>query len=139
MTEYSSTGREAGARDERTMGHLFSDVSSGVSELIREEMELAKAELRRGVAKLVRDMVFLAIGAAISLVALLAFLDAAIYGLGEALPLWLSALIVGAVFLVIALVMVMKGINDLRRGDFLPKQTMESLREDARWAKEQVR
>lgn len=131
--------RNAGMHDDRSMGHLFSDVTSGVSELIREEMELAKAELRRGMAKLARDLIFLAIGSAVALVALLAFLDAAIYGLGEALPLWLSALIVGGVFLIIAMAMILKGINDLRKGDFMPKQTMESLKEDARWVREQVR
>lgn len=134
-----TTPNDSTTRDERTMGEVFADLTGGFSELLRDEVALAKAELRRGITVLVRDAIFLAIGTAIALAAVLTFIDAAVFGLGLVMPLWASALIVGGVFLIVALALILKGIQDLRRGEFLPKQTMESLRNDARWARERVR
>ena len=54
-------------------------------------------------------------------------------------PLWLSALVVGAIVAVIGYVLVQRGLSALRHEDLAPRQTIESLKEDTQWAKEQVR
>ena len=54
-------------------------------------------------------------------------------------PLWVSALIVGLVVAGIGYVLVQRGLSALKRQDFAPRQTLETLKEDTQWAKEQMR
>ena len=126
------------AKSERTLGEIFSDLTQNFSELVREEVALAKTELSQNASKLARDVVFLAIGGFIAYAGLLVLLAAAVLALAFLVPFWLSALIVGLVVVIIGYAFVQKGISDLRNGAFMPKQTVESLKEDREWAKEQL-
>ena len=127
------------AKSERTLGEIFSDLTQNFSELVREEVALAKTELSQNASKLARDVVFLAIGGFIAYAGLLVLLAAAVFALALVMPLWLSALIIGLVVVIIGYAFVQKGISDLRKGSFMPKQTVESLKEDREWAKEQIK
>jgi hypothetical protein len=63
-----------------------------------------------------------------------------IIGLAAAgLPWWLSALLVGLVVVGVGYMLVQKGLSALKHEDLAPRQTIESIKEDTRWAKEQVR
>jgi uncharacterized membrane protein YqjE len=121
---------------ERSIGEVISDLFRDGSELVRQEVELAKTELRENISRIARDSVGVAIGSALSLVGLLALVAAAILGLAEVLPAWASALIVGGVLMVIGLVLVMANIRAMRETGLAPKKTIETLREDARMVKE---
>jgi uncharacterized membrane-anchored protein YhcB (DUF1043 family) len=62
-----------------------------------------------------------------------------IVGLSRFMPLWLSALIVGVVVIVIGAIMIMSGRSSLQKMTVVPEQTVESMKENTEWAKEQVR
>jgi len=116
---------------------LISDVLAHVSSLIRKEFDLARAEVstninRAGVAigLLVGAMVI----ALVALNVLAAALVAAITELG--LDAGWSALIVGGIFALVALGMVMKGVNDLKLTSLAPSRTVKNLKRDADAVKE---
>jgi hypothetical protein len=53
-------------------------------------------------------------------------------------PLWASALIVGGIVAVVGYLLVQKGISALKQQDLTPRQTIQSIKEDTQWAKEQI-
>ena len=84
------------------------------------------AELSRETTTLVRQELQLAIIAAVVIV------------LGSVIPLWLSALAVGAAIALVGLVLVVKGANTLRQEDPAPRETIETLKEDKEWLRDQT-
>jgi hypothetical protein len=71
---------------------------------------------------------------------LLALVAAVIIGLAvNGVPWSLSALLVGLVVVGIGYALVQKGLSALKRESLMPQESIESLKEDAQWAKEQVR
>ncbi len=125
-------------RDERSLGDLFSELANETSLLIRQEVALAQVEVTEKAGKVGKNVGYLAVGGAVGYAALLAVLAAAIIGLGNFIPLWLSALIVGAVVGIIAYFMVSSALTALKNTDLKPKQTVETLKEDAQWLKRQM-
>jgi len=70
----------------------------------------------------------------------LALLAAVVIILGTiGLPWWLSALIVGLVVAGIGYYLVRRGLDALKKENFSPQKTLETLKEDVEWAKEQTR
>jgi hypothetical protein len=129
--------RPAGAQD-KSLGELFADLSRETSTLVRQEVALAKTELSQKAVSVGKDVGFLAAGAAVLYAGFLALIACVIIALAHAVPWWLSALIVGVVVAAIGGFLVMQGINDLKQQDLAPRQTLNTLKEDATWAKEQT-
>src|SRR5688572_15159018 len=128
------------AKDNRSLGELFSDLARESSTLIRQEMELGKAELTSKASRAAKDIGFLLVGGFVVYAGLLGILAAAIIGLATAgLPWWLSALLVGLLVTVGGYFLVQKGLSALKHESLAPRETIESIKEDTRWAKEQVK
>jgi hypothetical protein len=126
-------------REEKPLGELFADLGREVSTLVRQEAALAKAELGQKASRVGSHVASLAAGGAVAYAGLLAIIAAIIGMLAEAgLDWWVSALIVGAIVGAIGGFLVMKGINALKSEDLTPRQTLESLKEDAQWAQRQT-
>ena len=68
----------------------------------------------------------------------LAIVAALILLLAALVPSWLAALIVGVVVGAIGYVLVQKGLAALKREDLAPRQTIDTLKEDIAWAKDQT-
>jgi hypothetical protein len=54
------------------------------------------------------------------------------------MPYWVSSLIVGVVVLIVGAILISSGRSSLTNMTVVPENTVESIKEDARWAKEQV-
>lgn len=126
-------------RGERTLGALLADLTREASRLFRQEIALAKAEIADRISHLGTGAVELAAGGLIAYAGLLALIAAAILGLAEVLPAWLAALIIAVVVLALGGVLVLIGRRHLEPTKLVPYRTMRSLRDDADWAREQVR
>ena len=126
-------------RDERSLGELFADLSRETSNLVRQEVSLAKVELSTKASKVGKDVAFIGLGAAIAYAGLLAILAAVIILLAYFLPNWLAALIVGVVVAAIGGVLVQKGLDALKQESLAPQETIQTMKENAQWAKEQTR
>ncbi|MFF8382520.1 MULTISPECIES: phage holin family protein [Streptomyces] len=118
-----------------SIGDLISDISADVSQLVRDEIELAKAEIKEESTKAGKAMGMLGgAGYAGHLVLLLGSLTL-IFALGNVMDLAWAALIVTALWAVVGAVLYTTGRKRMRTVNLKPEQTMESLKEDARWAR----
>jgi hypothetical protein len=126
-------------RDERSLGELFAELARETSTLVRQEMALAKTEMTEKATQIGRDVGMMGAGGAIAYAGLLAVMAAAILALGAFIALWLSALIIGLVVGGIGYSLILRGRKALKRVDLTPRETIETLKEDAEWAKEQTR
>lgn len=128
-------------KEDRPLGSLLGDLMGDVTELVRKEIQLAKAELSEKASQAIAGVASLAIGGLVAFAGLLVLLDAAVYGLAELLgnvPLWASALIVGVVVLGIGMVLLLKGRANLSVENLAPRRTVEAMRQNAETIKEQV-
>jgi xanthine/uracil permease len=128
------------ADGERSLGDLFAELSRETTTLVRQEVALAKTELTQKATRAGKDVGFLAVGGAVAYAGLLAFVAACILALHLIVHLWwLSAAIIAVVVLAIGYLLVRQGLDRLRRADLAPTRTAESLKQDAVWAKEQMK
>jgi hypothetical protein len=126
-------------KDERSIGELFSELATETSTLVKQEVALAQTELTQKAVKVGKNVGFLVVGGAVAYAALLAFIAALIIGLGNLLAnYWLAALIVGIVVAVAAVVMILSALSALKNTGITPTQTVETIKEDAQWLKDQV-
>src|SRR5215207_136232 len=125
--------------NERSLGDLFSDLTRETSTLLRREVQLAKAELTQSATEAMRGIGVLAAGGAAAYAGLLFVLLAVVFGLITAgLEPWLAALIVGLVVVATGAVLVLRAREALKPANLAPQQTVETLKADAAWAKEQI-
>ena len=126
-------------RDERSLGDLFSDLSRETTTLVRQEVQLAKAELTQSATEAARGIGMLVAGGAVAYAGLLFLLLAIVFGLIEAgWDAWLSALVVGLVVVAIGAILVLRARESLKPANLAPRRTVETLKEDQEWAKEQI-
>jgi MFS family permease len=124
-----------GGRDQ-SMGELVKQLADQTSTLVRQEMELAKAELRE--KGRLAGMGAGAFGGAglLGLFALGALTAAAILALATAVDGWLAALIVAAVYGAVAGVLALVGRTKVQAATPpIPEQTTESVKEDVEWTR----
>jgi hypothetical protein len=126
-------------RDERSLGDLFSDLSRETTTLVRQEVQLAKAELTQSATEAARGIGMLLAGGAVAYAGLLFLLLAIVFGLIQAgWDAWLSALVVGLVVVAIGAILVLRARESLKPANLAPRRTVETLKEDQEWAKEQI-
>ncbi|GII02816.1 phage holin family protein [Planobispora takensis] len=119
-----------------SLGQLVSEIGDDLSKLFRQEVELAKAEVRQEAVKAGKAAGMLGgAGFAGYMVALLVTL-AVMFGLGAVMPLGWAALIVAAVWAGIGAALFVTGRAQLKRVSPKPEQTIETLKEDAQWARD---
>jgi Putative Actinobacterial Holin-X, holin superfamily III len=124
---------------DQTLGDLFGKLASDTSNLVRQEVTLAKVELTQSARETGRNLANLVIGGAIAYAALLTIVASAIMLLGQVMPGWSAALLVGLLIAGIAWLLVSKALAALRDTDMTPRNTVETLKEDAAWVKQQIK
>jgi uncharacterized membrane protein YphA (DoxX/SURF4 family) len=125
-------------KEERSVGELLSELTRELSTLFRQEVALAKTEMSQKASKAGKDVGYLAAGGAIAYAGFLTILAGVVLALGLVLPWWASALIVGVVVALIGYLLIHKGQTALKKVDLTPQETVETLKEDKQWLKEQA-
>lgn len=112
------------ARPRGTLGHMFAAdriqdllrrLRDDLAAVVQSEIDLAKAEVTEKIKIHARAAALIAVAVAFVMLALLAFLFSAIAGLAHVVPIWASALIVGGVLLLIALLLVWLGVRAAKK------------------------
>jgi hypothetical protein len=127
------------AAESRSLTEILQDTIRNVQEIVRLEVRLAKTEVREELAKAKASTVPLGAGAVTAIYAGFFLLLAAVYGLALVMPEWAAALIVGAALAGIAAVLLTVGRNRFRKIHATPERTVETIRENVEWAKQQVK
>ena len=127
-------------KEERTLGEMIADLSRDTRTLIHEEIRLAKTELSEEATAMGRGVGFVAGGGLVAYGGLLAIVAAIVLALVAAgLPPWAAALICGVVSAVLGYGLVLSGLAVIKAHRLAPRKTIETLKEDAQWLKEQTR
>lgn len=121
-----------------SLGALFSDLARETGTLVRKEVELAKVEMTAKAKVAGRDAALVGAGGMVAFIGALALVAALILVLGEAMPLWASALLVGAVVSAAGAGLAIHGIRALKSLDAKPRETLGTLQEDKQWLREQM-
>lgn len=125
------------APQDRSLGELFSDLARETGTLVRQEVQLAKTEMTVKAKEAGKDAAMIGAGAYVGHIAVLALVAGVILALGQLIPVWLSALFVGAVLGIAAYVLVQKGRERLKNVSPVPHETVQTLKEDKQWATRQ--
>jgi hypothetical protein len=124
--------------DDRPLAELMKTLADQTATLVRQEIDLAKAEFSEKGKKAGQGAGMFGGAGVIGFLALAALTAAAILGLATALPDWLAALIVGLVYAGVAGVLALQGRNKVQEaGPPIPEQTVDTVKEDVEWAKTQ--
>jgi uncharacterized membrane protein YqjE/uncharacterized protein YjbJ (UPF0337 family) len=128
-----------GQQEAKEVGRDVADVIGDLGTLVQQEVRLAKAEMSQQVSKAVRSVIF---GSAAGLFAglMLVFLFVAVMlVLGELMALWIAALVTTGILLVLAAVAGLIARQQLKKISLTPVQTIESVKEDLEWARNQMK
>jgi len=134
MNEQRSTNLE-----NKPLGDLFGDLASEMSNLVRQEVALARVEISQKAKYAGRNIGYLVVGGAVAYAALLAVLAAVIMLLDKVMPAWGAALLVGVVVAAIGWLLIGKAMSALQEMEVTPRETVETLKEDAAWMKQQIK
>lgn len=132
----TSTDSRQEALHEQPIGELLKQLAHETTTLVRQELELAKAEMREKAGKAGPGFGMIGAAGGVALLALGALTAFFVLALDGELPNWLAALIVAIVYGAVAAVLYMRGkekVDDA--GSPAPRQTIETVKEDLEWAK----
>jgi uncharacterized membrane protein YqjE len=136
VTVATSSGPRAEELRERPVGELLKQLANETTTLVKQELELAKAEMREKAGKAGPGVGMWGAAGVTGLLALGSLTAFLILALDGAMPNWLAALIVGLVYAAIAGVLYLRGKQKVEEaGSPVPEQTVETLKEDVQWAK----
>lgn len=129
----------ATTRDDRTLGELFAELSRETSALVRQEVALAKTEISEKASTVAKNVVLLIAGGAVVYLAAVFILLALVIGLANVMEPWVAALLVGVVVAIVGAVLIIMGINTLKKTTLMPEKTIATLKENKEWVQQQVK
>ena len=119
-----------------SFGELLGQLASNSAGLVRDEIQLARQEMKEKVTTLRAGIIIAATGFVIGLIALLTLTAAAVIALATRVGAGYSALIIGGFLAIVGCATAFAGINRIKRTSLKPDQTIETLEEDKEWLKE---
>lgn len=135
MTDWDDGRTPPPADRPPSMGRLVEQLSEQATRLVRAEIALAKAEVAERAKRSAIGIGLAVVAAVIVLYAVEILLWAAVFGLAEAWPLWLSALVIGVVLMLAAGALAFVGLKVLQRAATKP-ETIDRVKDDVAAVKE---
>lgn len=124
--------------NERSFQDILQDIVKKLEQIVRDELRLARTELAAEAVRAARAGKVVAVGAVAAFLGAWFLLLCCVYALAIVLPMWAASLVVGGGAAIIGGIALMAGVARLRRINPAPPQTMQSIRENVRWTKEQL-
>jgi uncharacterized membrane protein YqjE len=112
----------------RSTRQLLRELVNEVTELVRSEMRLARAETSENVGRIGGAVMRIAAGALLGFAALIVLLQALVVALANLVEPWLASLIVGVVVAAIGYALVRSGQSDLKPESLAPTRTAEAFK-----------
>ena len=128
-------GAHADEVAETSVGEIIGNISNDLSTLFRQEVELAKAELKQEATKAGQAAGMLGGAGFAGYLAVVLLSFALVFALGNVMDLGWAALIVAVIWGVIGAVLYANGRKKLKTVDPVPRRTADTLKEDAQWLK----
>lgn len=118
-----------------SVGELIGNISDDLSQLFRQEVELAKVELKQEAGKAGKAAGMLGGAAFAGYLAIVLLSFAVVFGLGNVIDLGWAALIVAVLWGIVGAVLYSIGRKRLKTVDPMPRRTVDTIKEDAQWLK----
>ena len=126
-------------RDDRSLGELFAELSEKTSTLVKKEMELARHEMTRSATEAARRSAMIGVGGAVAYAGFIVLLIGAAWLLAMiGLPTWLAFVIAGGIVLAVGAFLAWRSAQALKTVSVIPERTVETIKQDVEWAKEQT-
>jgi hypothetical protein len=124
---------------EQSIGELLKQLSEQTATLVRQELDLAKAEMQQKGKRAGVGLGLIGVGGVVALAAVGALTATLILILAEWMDAWLAALIVTVVYAAGAALLALQGKEKVAEATpAVPEQTIETVKEDVQWAKTQM-
>jgi hypothetical protein len=114
---------------------MIQNIAGNIGDMVRSEVQLARAEMREEASKAARAGAMVSAGAILGLLGTAFIFWTIAFGLTAWLPVWAASLVVGLLLLGASGALVMTGMGRMRQVHVKPEQTIESVREDVEWIK----
>jgi hypothetical protein len=123
-----------------TLTHTVKRIADDVRELFREEVALARAEIRQEMSSFAAAALKIGVGAIAGLMAVLFVLHAVALGVAAVTGWapWIAYLAVGVLLGIVAAIAVAVGMQRLRLTPAVPRQTIDTLQENTEWLKHRM-
>jgi len=130
-----TTPHPAERAEDTSVGELIGNISNDLSTLFRQEVELAKVELKEEAAKAGKAAGMLGGAGFAGYLAIVLLSFALVYGLSNVMDAGWAALIVAVIWLIVGAVLYSMGRKQLKTVDPMPRRTVDTIKEDAQWLK----
>lgn len=137
QTTSASGAHIAGSEDQRSLGEIVGDLSHDLTTLVKQELELARTELKAEAAKAGKGAGMLGGAGVAGLLALILGSFALAYLLDNWMPVELAFLIVTLLWAIVGAVLAARGRKELKNANPQLPETQQTLKEDAQWARAQ--
>jgi uncharacterized membrane protein YqjE len=128
---------DTGTEDGRSLGQIVGDLSNDLTTLVKQELELARTELKEEAAKAGKGAGMLGGAGVAGLLALILGSFALVYLLDNWMPVELAFLIVTILWAIVGAVLAARGRKELKNANPQLPETQQTLKEDAAWARAQ--
>jgi VIT1/CCC1 family predicted Fe2+/Mn2+ transporter len=131
---------QTNGQSDKTTAELIKDLSTQLSTLVHEEIELATAELSTRGKRLGLGAGLFGATGVLLFVAFATFTASAVAALALVVPVWAAALVVGGGLALLAGAVALKAKSDVRRASPpVPTEALSSTKEDVEWLKAQTK
>jgi len=127
------------AVNERSVSDILQAIIRDTQEIVRNEVRLAKTEIREEASKAKSAGLWTAVGAITALFATLFLLLTIVYALSGVMPNWAAALVVAVALAIASSVTLSQGIHRFKSVHPTPERTVESIKENVEWVKQQTK
>jgi uncharacterized membrane protein YqjE len=142
MNESVKTGTrldDLGVSRDRSMAEILKDIIGNVQEIVRGEVRLAKQEVKAETSKAWNSARMLMVGWILALFAAGYVLLGVVYALALSIPAWAAAGAVGIALAIAAAASISAGMNKWKLVHPAPEKTIETIKENVQWMKNQAR
>ena len=124
---------------ERSVSDVLRDIIRDLQDMVRSEIRLAKVEIREEVGRTVSSGAWIVAGIIGAVIAWVLLSWTLVFALATRMPMWTATLIVAGVMAAAAAALITGGIRRATRIQPLPERTVESVKENLEWMKQQTR
>jgi uncharacterized membrane protein YqjE len=129
----------ASPQTQRSVADVLQDIVGNIQQIIRAELRLAKVEITEKADLAAGPAKVLTAGTVLALYGFGFLLLALVYALSTLMPPYLAALLVGAVLIIVSCFFIISGRNNLKQIEPVPEKTVQTVKENMQWAKDQIR
>ena len=124
---------------ERSFSDVLQDIVGNVQTIIRSEIQLAKTEVKEETSKASKASAVIVAGAILGLYSVGFLLLTLVRGFETVAAPWLASLIVAVLVGVVAFIAISAGRTRMRHVHATPEKTIQTVKENVEWAKDQTR